>query len=121
IFEASSTVSEVHIAAVAGVSSPRLASAPRSSRSLPFLSRPLDLRQGLSSKEGTIVGTIGTAATQSRTSHHRLVMGPSRTQTTPNASRQNPDCQLTQEDASCFSIEAGASGVTSVAHEDRPS
>src|SRR5215212_2268886 len=121
MFEASSTVSEVHIAAVAGVSSPHSASAPRSSRSLSFLSRPLGLRWGLSSKEGTIVSTIGTAAAQSRTSHHRLVMGARRTQTTPNASRHNPDCQLTHEDASRFSIKSCASGATSVAPEDRPS
>src|SRR5215213_4614788 len=100
IFDASSTVSEVHMAAVAGVISRRSARACRSSPSLTFLSFDL-LRPGLSSTESA----IGTTVAKSKASHQKLVRGTRTRHTQPKASRYNADCQLTHDATSRFAVE----------------
>src|SRR5215217_9765429 len=103
IFDASSTVSEVRMAAVAGVISRRSARACRSSPSLTLLSSDLS-RPVLSSTESA----IGTTEAKTGASHQKLVRGARTTHTQPEAIRYNADCQLTRDATSRFAFEPRA-------------
>src|SRR5215216_152504 len=92
IFDASSTVSEVRITAVVGVSSPRSARASRSSRSLTFPS------SGLSSA----ASAIGVAIPQTRASHQKFVRGARRMHIQPRTKTYRADCQLIHDGTSRF-------------------
>src|SRR5918994_1608033 len=88
ILEASSTVSEVRIAAVSGVSSPRSTSASTSSRS--WLSAGRTPRSGLARK----ASEIGTAAPRTGTIHQRAVRGTKSTQAKARTKTYRAECQL---------------------------
>src|SRR5829696_2911281 len=95
-------MSEVHMAAVAGVSSSLSARMCRSSCSLTFLSSDLfDVRLALSS----VASAIGTAVPQARASHQKLVRGTRTRHNHPRTNRYNADCQLIHDVTSLFTVE----------------
>jgi hypothetical protein len=118
IFDASSTVSEVRMAAAAGVRLPRSARPCRSSRSLSFLSsRSPDAKRGLSSMSSA----IGTAAPKTGTIHQKLVSEARGTHTAPRTRTYRADCQLTLEHPPRLGVEPRVPGARlTETSEDRP-